>query len=178
MKKLLIVLFTSLFIYSCNQKPKTTYISFGGFTQGTTYHITYESIDSIDYKDEIEYLLAEFDTSLSTYNPQSVISKINRNESDKTDMYLNVVLQKAEEVYKLTNGAFDITVAPLVNTWGFGFKNKEKMSDAKIDSILNFVGFDKISIKDSFIIKQDPRIMLDVNAIAQGYSVDVISDFL
>jgi thiamine biosynthesis lipoprotein len=178
MKKLLIIFFASLFIFSCNQKPKTTYISFGGFTQGTTYHVTYESIDSIYYKDEIEYLLAEFDTSLSTYNFHSVISKINRNESDKTDKYLNMVLQKAEEVFKLTNGAFDITVAPLVNAWGFGFKNKEEMSDAKVDSILDFIGFDKISIKDSIIIKCDPRIMLDMNAIAQGYSVDVIADFI
>ncbi len=178
MKKLLIILFTGLFIYSCYQKPKTIYILFGGFTQGTTYHVTYESIDSLDYKDEIEYLLAEFDSSLSIYNSHSVISKINRNESDKTDKYLNMVIQKAEEVFKLTNGAFDITVAPLVNAWGFGFKNKEEMSDAKIDSILDFIGFDKISIKDSLIIKHDPRVMLDMNAIAQGYSVDVVADFL
>ena len=178
MRNLIALLIAGQILMSCNQKLKTTYISFGGFTQGTTYHITYESIDSIDYKDEIEYLLTEFDTSLSNYNPQSVISKINRNELDKTDMYLNVVLQKAEEVYKSTNGAFDITVAPLVNAWGFGFKNKEKMSDAKVDSILNFIGFDKISIKDSIIIKHDPRIMLDMNAIAQGHSVDVIADFL
>ena len=178
MKKLLIILFTGLFICSCNQKPKTTYISFGGFTQGTTYTITYESINSIDYQDEIDYLLAEFDTSLSTYNSSSLITKINNNESNKTDYYLNVVLQKAEEVYKSTNGAFDITVAPLVNAWGFGFKNKEEMTNAKVDSILDFIGFDKISIRDSLIIKQDPRVMLDMNAIAQGYSVDVVADFL
>lgn len=178
MKKLLFILIASFCLSSCNQKPKTTYISFGGFTQGTTYSITYESNDSVNYKNEIENLLAEFDTSLSTYNPLSLISKINRNETNKTDYYLNVVLQKAEEVYKKTDGAFDITVAPLVNAWGFGFKNKEEMTNAKVDSILEFVGFDKICIKDTFIIKHDPRVMLDMNAIAQGYSVDVVANFL
>jgi thiamine biosynthesis lipoprotein len=178
MKKLIFILCGSIILYSCNQSQKTTYISIGGFTQGTTYNITYESMDSTDYKKDIEYLLAEFDTSLSTYIPTSVISKINRNESTKSDYYLNIVLKKAEEIYKITNGAFDITVAPLVNAWGFGFKNKEEMTNARVDSIMEFVGFNKISFNDSVIIKSDPRIMLDMNAIAQGYSVDVVANFL
>lgn len=178
MKKLLIILFSVFIIISCKQTPKTTYLSFSGFTQGTTYSITYESIDSINYQKEVDYLLAEFDTSLSTYIPSSFISKINRNEWNKMDDYLITVLEKSQEVYKMTDGAFDITVAPLVNAWGFGFSNKEEMTNAKVDSILEFVGFDKISFHDSIITKSDPRIMLDMNAIAQGYSVDVIADFL
>lgn len=178
MKKLLIILFSVFMIISCKQTPKTTYLSFSGFTQGTTYSITYESIDSINYQKEVDYLLAEFDTSLSTYIPSSFISKINRNEWNKMDDYLITVLEKSQEVYKMTDGAFDITVAPLVNAWGFGFSNKEEMTNAKVDSILEFVGFDKISFHDSIITKSDPRIMLDMNAIAQGYSVDVIADFL
>ena len=163
---------------SCNQKPKTNYISFGGFTQGTTYNITYESNNSINYKDQVEYLLAEFDTSLSTYNQHSAISKINNNESNLTDEYIRAVFAKANEVFKNTKGSFDITVAPLVNAWGFGFKNKEDITNAKIDSLLEFVGFQNVCIKDSVIIKNDPRMMIDVNAIAQGYSVDVVADFL
>ena len=178
MRKLIFTAIIGLIIISCNQKPKSNYITFGGFTQGTTYNITYESLDSIDYQDEIDYLLAEFDTSLSTYNRFSTISKINFNEKNITDFYLRTVFKKSEELYKNTNGAFDITVAPLVNAWGFGFKNKEKITNAVIDSLLGFVGFQNICIKDSVIIKQDSRVMIDVNAIAQGYSVDIVADFL
>lgn len=178
MKNIIYYAFISILLISCNQKEESIYIFFDGFTQGTTYHITYESPDSINYKEEIEHLLAEFDTSLSTYNTESVISKINRNQSNKTDYYLNTVLQKSKEVYENTDGAFDITVAPLVNAWGFGFKNKEKMTDEKVDSILQFIGFNQISFNDSIIEKKDPRVMIDMNAIAQGYSVDVVADFL
>ena len=134
--------------------------------------------ESSNFQTEIDHLLAEFDTSLSTYNPLSLISKINNNKTTITDYYFREVYNKAEEVYKSSNGAFDITVAPLVNAWGFGFKNKEEITYAKIDSILEFVGFNKVCLKDSFIIKSDPRLMLDVNAIAQGYSVDIVAQFL
>jgi thiamine biosynthesis lipoprotein len=178
MKNIIYSIFAGILIISCNNQDQSNYIYFDGFTQGTTYHITYESTDSINYKDDIEYLLAEFDSSLSTYNPTSVISKINRNESNRTDYYLNTVLQKSKEVYEITDGAFDITVAPLVNAWGFGFKNKEEMTAEKVDSILQFVGFGKITFNDSVIEKKDPRVMIDMNAIAQGYSVDVVADFL
>jgi len=170
-------MFIIVTLLSCNQ-PNSNYISFGGFVQGTTYSITYETLDSANYKDKIEILLADFDTSLSTYNNLSLITKINNNEITNTDLYFNAVYNKSEEVYQNTNGAFDITVAPLVNAWGFGFKNKEEITNAKIDSILEFVGFDKVSLTNSEIIKTDPRVMLDVNAIAQGYSVDVVADFL
>ncbi|MFO7827445.1 MAG: FAD:protein FMN transferase [Bacteroidales bacterium] len=178
MRNLYILILSILLLASCNPPPKSNYISLDGFTQGTTYHITYESPDSIDYQNDIEIILANFDSSLSTYNQSSVITKINNNQSDYADHCLQTVFNKAEEVYKRTNGAFDITVAPLVNAWGFGFKNKSEITKPLIDSILNFVGFDKISLKDSLIIKTDPRVMIDMNAIAQGYSVDVIADFL
>ncbi len=179
MRQLFFLLIFVFFISSCKlNNSSTDYISFGGFTQGTTYSITYKSSDTINYKEDIEYLLAEFDSSLSTYNKLSVISKINYNQSNVTDKYFTVVYLKACEIYNKTDHAFDITVAPLVNAWGFGFSNKEQVTNALIDSILDFVGFQKVCLKDSFIIKSDPRLMLDVNAIAQGYSVDVIADFL
>lgn len=178
MRYLLLLTVIAAILTSCNIKPSKDYIGFGGFTQGTTYSITYESPDSINYKKEIDYLLAKIDTSLSTYNPYSVISKINRNESNKTDKYIRTIFRKADEVYNATNGNFDITVAPLVNAWGFGFKKKKKMTNAKVDSILEFVGFNLIRIKDSVIIKQDGRVTIDMNAIAQGYSVDLVAQFL
>lgn len=178
MRTLYLFVILCLLSTSCNIKPKPTYISFGGFTQGTTYSISYESQDSIDYQNEVEILLAEFDSSLSTYNKLSVISKINYNESDTTDEYLRVVYNKASEIYEMTNHYFDLTVAPLVNAWGFGFKNKEEITNALIDSIKEFVGFEKIRLENNKIFKSDPRIMLDVNAIAQGYSVDIVASFL
>ena len=178
MKKLVLVIFLSSLLIRCHYKPETNYISFGGFTQGTTFSITYESPDSIIYKQEIEELLADFDSSLSTYNQHSTISKINNNQSNITDSYLQTVFTKAEEVNRKTNGAFDITVAPLVNAWGFGFHKRENITNSLIDSLLDFVGFHKINIRDSLLIKSDPRIMIDMNAIAQGYSVDIVADFL
>ncbi|HKL07363.1 MAG TPA: FAD:protein FMN transferase [Bacteroidales bacterium] len=177
-KKVYIPLILILLLGSCNRQPESNYISFGGFTQGTTYSISYESADSIVYKQAIETLLACFDSSLSTYNQLSVISKINKNQSNIADEKLQTVFRTSEQVYKKTNGAFDITVAPLVNAWGFGFKNKSEITNSLIDSILEFVGTHKICLKDSLIIKSDQRMMLDMNAIAQGYSVDLVAEFL
>jgi thiamine biosynthesis lipoprotein len=173
----LVLILIIIVITSCT-KSNPNYISFGGFTQGTTYSITYESPDTGTFKHQVEIVLANFDTSLSTYNQHSLITKLNNNQSNKLDYYTQKVLNKSEEIYCKTNGAFDITVAPLVNLWGFGFKKKEEVTNAKIDSILEFVGFSNLCIKDSILIKKDPRITIDVNAIAQGYSVDVVSDFL
>ncbi len=178
MKKNVFLFIIGFYFASCNQAPKSTYVYLEGFTQGTTYNITYESLDNINYKKEIETLLANFDSSLSTYNELSVISQINYNKSNITDKYLRIVFKKSKEIYEQTNKAFDLTVAPLVNAWGFGFRNKEEITNAKIDSILEFVGFNKVSLKDSLILKSDPRVMLDVNAIAQGYSVDVVAEFI
>jgi len=177
MRKLITAL-TLILFFSCSRRIESNYITIVGFTQGTTFSITYESMENSNYKNEIEFLLAKFDTSLSTYNQFSLITKINNNETTNTDSYFRKVFKKAEEVYKTSNGSFDITVAPLVNAWGFGFKNKEEITNAKIDSMLEFVGFQKVNLKDSTITKTDPRLMLDVNAIAQGYSVDVIANFL
>ncbi len=177
MKKIALVLGICILLCNCAKKTKN-YINFSGFAQGTTYSISYESEDNINYFDEIENILAEFDSSLSVYNKASLISKINRNESYNTDKYFRVVFKKAKEIYKISNGAFDITVAPLVNLWGFGLTERGKTTNAQIDSILKFTGLNKIDLKDTLIIKSDPRIMLDVNAIAQGYSVDIIAEFL
>lgn len=177
MKKLFILSLFIVSIASCNM-TKTNYISFVGFTQGTTYNISYSSIDSIDYQEDIEILLANFDTSLSTYNKHSNITAINFNQSNKVDKYLYDVLLKAKEVYNNTEGALDLTLGPVINAWGFGFKQKENVTNHKIDSLLEFVGFEKISFTETTIKKSDERIMISVNAIAQGYSVDVVADFL
>ena len=155
------------------------YLKLAGFTQGTSYHVTYEARDSVNLQNEIDSLLSDFDKTFSTYIPGSIISGINRNDPDvEINDHFIKVFNKAYEVYKATDGAFDITVAPIVNAWGFGFTEKADVDSAMIDSLLQYVGMGEVAIKDRKIIKKYREIMLDCNAIAQGYAVDVTAAFL
>lgn len=143
---------------------------------GTIYHITYQS--GTDYKTDIERQLRKVDGSLSMFNDTSLVSKINRNIPVTLDPYFITVFNKAKEVSKISNGAFDTTVAPLVNAWGFGFKNYKNVNQHTIDSLRQFVGYDKISIVNGKIVKKDPRVMLDYSGIAKGFGVDVVANLL
>lgn len=150
-----------------------------GYAQGSTYHISYFDSQNRNLQPEIEKILQDFDKSVSTYLPTSIISKINAGQKNiKVDKYFIACFNKAKEVWKNTNGAFDPTVYPLVNAWGFGPGKKQKIESHAIDSILKFVGFQLIELKGNKVIKKDPRVALDFNAFAQGYSVDVVSAFL
>jgi thiamine biosynthesis lipoprotein len=153
-------------------------IKISGEAQGTTYHITYFDSKNRNLQPEIDKILYNFDLSVSTYKPNSIISKINKNEKVKVNTYFTTCFKKAKEVWKETDGAFDPTVYPLSNAYGFGPGKKMKIEQSKIDSILQFVGFEKIELQGKKIIKKDPRVALDFNAFAQGYSVDVVSNFL
>ena len=170
-------LFFSFSIYAQNIELEPLY--FEGEAQGTTYHITYYDLQNRDFQSEIIKILQDFDKSVSTYDSSSIISRINRNEPNVVvDDYFRTCFIKAKEIWKNTKGAFDPTVYPLVNAWGFGPGKKQSIEKVKIDSILDFVGFNKITLKGNYINKKDPRVALDFNAFAQGYSVDVVSDFL
>lgn len=154
-------------------------IKIEGQAQGTTYHITYYDSLNRNLQPEIEKILQDFDKSVSTYLPSSIISRINKNEKDvRVDKYFVTCFNKAKEIWKSTDGAFDPTVYPLVNAWGFGPGKKQKIEKHIIDSILQFVGFNLIELKGNRVVKKDSRVALDFNAFAQGYSVDVVSDFL
>jgi thiamine biosynthesis lipoprotein len=180
MKRLLSFLLLFTILFSCKDK-KTEILNFTGFTQGTTYSIVYENNKNIKpeiLKTKIEKLLSEFDMSLSLYKDSSIISRLNRNEDVVPDTFFTEVFRKSDLVSKLTDGAFDITVAPLVKAWGFGPDEHKNFDKAKLDSLLNLVGMDKVSIVNGRLIKDNPAITLDVNAIAQGYSVDVVCRFL
>lgn len=171
----------SAFLYAgcINNQSEKEYLKIGGETQGTTYNITFEYEKGKNLKAEIEAVLKDFDNSLSTYEPASVISRINSNDPDVVaDEKFIKVFNDAKEIYKTTGGAFDITVAPIVNAWGFGFAPGMEVDSAVIDSLLLYVGMDKIRLSDNKIEKDCPDIMLDVNAIAQGYSVDVVAEFM
>lgn len=166
------------FLFLLFVKAQNHFVSFGGITQGTTYHIAYYDNKQRDFQDSVEIILHNFDNSVSTYNPNSIITKVNKNIPIKVDKYFKTCFNKAKEVWKNTDGAFDPTVYPLVNAYGFGPGKKMKIEKKIIDSIVQFVGFDLIKLQGNRIVKKDQRVGLDFNSFAQGYSVDVISDFL
>lgn len=152
------------------------YIHNQGMVFGTVYSIKYQN--DKDLQKEIEAELKKVDNSLSTFNKQSVISKINRNEDVKADGMFAEVFSLARRISDETGGAFDITVAPMVNLWGFGFKSGTMPSAHSIDSLRSIVGYKKVRLEGRRIVKDDKRTMLDCSAIAKGYGTDVVARFL
>lgn len=158
------------------QQNSTPYQKSSDFIFGTTYHITYQC-DS-DLTQSIKAELLKVDASLSPFNKESVITAINDNKDVRPDEMFKEVFSLAMDISKETDGAFDITVAPLVNAWGFGFKNGSQPSRHQVDSLLQLVGYEKVSMVDGKVKKQDPRIMLDCSAIAKGYGTDRVARLL
>lgn len=149
-----------------------------GFAQGTTYNITYENSKNEDYTEAIDSILKAFDKSCSMYDSTSIISRVNNNDPTvEADDWFIDVFKKSAEVSALSGGALDITVGPVVHAWGFGNAPIAKHDKAYIDSLLQFVGMDKVKLEGRKVIKKYPGVSLDVNAVAQGYSVDVVSQF-
>ena len=144
------------------------YITNTGLIFGTVYKITYQYPDNL--QSEIEAQLAKVNQSLSPFNPNSIITQINENDSlARPDSMFLRVFHLADSISQTTNGAFDITVAPLVNAWGFGFKQNQVIDSATIDSLKSLIGMRKVVFDGEKIIKSDSRIMLDCSAIAKGY---------
>ena len=158
------------------RKNNVPYHSINGLVFGTIYNITYQ-YDG-DLKSEIEAELKRFDGSLSPFNDTSIISRINRNEEIVTDSFFQTCFNRSMEISEETNGAFDITIAPLANVWGFGFKKGEFPDSMKIDSLLQITDYKKVKLVDGRVVKEDPRIMLSCSAVAKGYSVDVVARLL
>jgi thiamine biosynthesis lipoprotein len=157
---------------------KSEYVKISGFAQGSNYHITYENSKNTNYGAAIDSILKAFDKSCSMYDSTSIISRINNNDPTvEADDWFIDVFKKSAEVSAISGGALDITVGPVVRAWGFGTAPIAKHNKAYIDSLLQFVGMDKIKLVGRKVIKKYPGVSLDVNAVAQGYSVDVISRF-
>lgn len=166
-------------LLSCNS-TNPVYETFTGFAQGTTFSVVFErkgNLNAQELKPKVEKILVDFDMSLSLYKDSSVLSKINRNETVIPDNYFIEAFKKSVRISEITEGAFDITVGPLVNAWGFGPDAHRNFSESKRDSLLELVGIHKVRLENGILVKNDPRITLDFNAIAQGYSVDVICNF-
>lgn len=154
-------------------------VSFNGQTMGTYYNIIYLYPENLSFKSEIDSLLIEWNRSLSTYIPDSEISRFNRkNQHVFESPYFYQVLLKSREIYEASEGAFDPTIMPLVNAWGFGPDEQELPDSAEVRRLLKLVDFTKIRFDSTRVWKQQPGIQLDFSAIAKGYGVDVVGDFL
>ena len=143
---------------------------------GTVMNITYTHTE--DLHDTIMTCLKNVDGSLSMFNPNSTISRINRGETDTLCTYLTEILPMAHSVSEATDGAFDITVAPLVNAWGFGFKSGQLPTDAQVDSLRALVGYKSITFANGIISKENPGTVIDLSAIAKGFGTDQVANLL
>ncbi|MHC1780459.1 MAG: FAD:protein FMN transferase [Bacteroidales bacterium] len=168
----LYALIVCLIVISCTSRE---YRVIDGFTQGTTFHIAYsddagESLDAL-----VEEMLNSIDSSLSVYNKESIVSKVNRGEDTVLDTLFIKVFNKSVEINIKSEGLFDVSASPIFNLWGFGFKNRESVTKEKIDSVKSLTGMEKFRIEGSKVLKEKAGAELNFNAIAQGYSADVIA---
>ncbi len=173
-----ILFFVVLLLNSCNLKQQQP-VKLVGEAQGTYYSIIYYDDQQRDFQQDIDSILHDFDMSVSLWEPESILSQINNgNNSVVPDEYFIENFRLSEQVSEETGGYFDFTIGSLVSTWGFSIKHDRVIDSATIDSLLNISGYKKVRLEGNRIIKQNPHVKFDFNAIAQGYSVDVIGDFL
>ena len=166
-----------LIVFSCKQDQKNTKLT--GDVFGTTYSIQYYSEENDDFQQQIDSLFYVINKSMSTYQTNSDISRINRNETVEIDEHFKKVFSASQVIYEATEGVFDPTIGVLVNAWDFGPEGKIISLDSlKIDSLMLSVGLNKVKLVDNTIIKENTNTFIDFNAIAKGYGVDVIADFL
>ncbi|MGD1839804.1 MAG: FAD:protein FMN transferase [Thermonemataceae bacterium] len=157
-----------------------SYVAIQGEAQGTTYLIKYEDTQRRNLQSAVDSLLRDFDQSLSTWQEDSDVSRFNRADTSGITLrypYFYEVLQKSKEIYAYSEGAFDPTIAPLSNAWGFGFSKASEMTPTLVDSLQRLVSFDYITFDEKRLKKKKEGVMLDFNSIAQGYSVDVIANY-
>ncbi|MEZ4853559.1 FAD:protein FMN transferase [Flavobacterium sp.] len=170
-----------LILFSCKSKNENQFFTIFGEAQGSTYNIKYIAEQKLVKKQQIDSLLTAFDNSLSTYQSNSLISKINAGDSTVViDNWFEETFKISNKIYLETNGLFDPTIGVLVNAYGFGPNHQhQNLSQKQIDSLLTFVGFNKVKLNaNKTISKKHAETYFDFNAIAQGYSVDVVVQFL
>ena len=168
------LILATIVILSHRESQEPEYFTSQGLVFGTTYHITYLYFE--DLTEQINSTLKNVDDALSMFNPESTISTVNRAREIQVDDTLFLkVFRRAMEISEWTDGAFDITVAPAVNAWGFGFKHAEDVRESTIDSLRNIIGYRKISENNGLITKESPDVMLDCSAIAKGFGSDMVA---
>ena len=174
-KKIILAAGLWILMFTACTKQKQ-YFEESGSVFHTIYHIKYEGSEILTEKIDAEF--QKFNLSLNPFNPNSIISKVNRNEAVEADDWFIEVFNKAKEVSDHSEGIFDITCAPLVNLWGFGFSKMDSVTPQMIDIIKQFVGYQKVRLDGRKVVKDDSRILLNCSAIAKGYASDVIARLL
>ncbi len=165
----------SLLGSSCSKTEKR--VQMDGFAQGTYYHIIFYSKDTVGIKKDLEQIFNDIDRSLSLWVDSSIVNKVNRNENVELNKIFTDNFIFSQKFSEITNGAFDITVGDLVRKQGFANKNREPLSEEQIDSLLQYVGYKNVAIKNNKLIKKYPQTQIDFNAIAQGYTSDYIANY-
>ncbi|MDR2139256.1 MAG: FAD:protein FMN transferase [Tannerella sp.] len=174
MKKWILCLSACCLGVACRQEAP--YYEESGTVFHTRYHIKYQSDRLLT--DRIDAEFQAFNLSLNPFNPHSLLAKVNRNEDVAVDEWFAAVFNRSMEVSARSEGMFDVTAAPLINLWGFGFERKDSVSQPVIDSLLTFVGYRKVRLENSHVVKDDPRMKLNFSAIAKGFACDVIAGML
>lgn len=180
-----ILLLTALLLLSGACARQGDYVRIEGFAQGSTYHVICHPVKGMNaarLQARFDARLQEIDQSLSGYNKGSLLSRLNAGEDLPLDGLFIECFKRSKEIWAESGGAFDPSAAPLFDLWGFGFSNKGQVSNTAIDSILAFVGMDLLTLEErtdgTHLVKADPRCQLNFNAIAQGYSCDVVARIL
>lgn len=180
MKKLLLLFLVTGVMVSCKQASDDALHKFNGETMGTTYQVVYAGDEVKDLQAGVDSVLLAVNASLSTYIPTSTISQINQSAAGALlDPMMRINFLKSAEVWLKTDGAFDPTVGPLVNAWGFGFqKMAAEVDSALIDSLRQYVGWEKLSIAGDSLLKAAPGVVVDFSALAKGFGVDEVGRYL
>ena len=176
MKRLAILLILAIGVASCSQQPKNIVLE--GLAQGSYYAITYFDAQNRNFQHEIDSIFHAVDMSVNLWVENSIISKVNRNEEVVLDSIFIDNFRIAQEAARLSDGYFDPTISPIVAAWGFSYKNGDTLTPQLIDSLRTLVDYQKVRIENGHVIKDNPAITLDFNAIAQGYTSDLIASFL
>ena len=175
MKRFLFIL-AVISLLSCNHKPQK--INYSGITQGSYFSITYYDEEGREFEHEIDSIFKEVDNAVSLWNENSIIRKVNRNEYIVVNQIFKDNFEWARKASEFSEGAFDATIGPLVSAWGFHYKKELEMTPEMVDSIKQLVDYHKIDIVDDKVVKANPNMTLDFNAVAQGYTTDLIGKFL
>ena len=172
-----LIALTFLFLFiSCSRQPQK--ITLQGLAQGSYYAITYYDEQNRNFQREIDSIFHAVDVSVNLWVDSSVISKVNQNEEVALDSIFIDNFRIAQEAARLSDGYFDPTISPIVAAWGFSYKNGDSITPQLIDSLKQLVDYRKIRIESGKIVKENPAMTLDFNAIAQGYTSDLIARFL
>ena len=176
MKKLILLLTVTALITSCAKQPQKIVLQ--GLAQGSYYAVTYYDEQDRIFQREIDSIFHAVDLSVNLWVDSSVISKVNRNEAVELDPIFIDNFNIAQEAAALSDGYFDPTISPIVAAWGFSYRNGDTLTPQLIDSLRLLVDYRKVRIEDGRVVKEDPAMTLDFNAIAQGYTSDLIASFL